>query len=240
MASNIFTMTAKQLSKLWAFARGDFAEINFEKWFLAQDGLEVLLGEDLHWGLVSADYRDRDKVWDLRKSLAQHLAAHDKCECASIRDLDAIPMGGDGRDERVFATIENVRDHGGDLWWLHLAKCSECGQHWMIAQEERIFDEYFLRRISEQAAEDILAQNWPDEFITYERVLYIGHTFATPCVFLDVMSASLIWSAEDLRRARPEITVDEIARLLGVTPKNAKCLLQANGSKPFNLGRCPS
>ena len=99
----------------------------------------------------------------------------------------------------------------------------------MIAQEERIFDEYFLRRISKEAAEGILADTWPDEFITYERVLNIGHTFAIPCVFLDAMSGSLIWSAEDLRKARPEITVDEIARLLGVTPKNAKRLLQANG-----------
>ena len=224
------TMTAEQLSNLWAFARGHTAEITFEKWFLAQDDLEASLGEDLHWSLASADYRDKDVVWKLRKSLAQRLRAHEKCECASIRDLAAIPMGGDGLDERVFATIENVRDHGDDLWWLHLSKCSECDQHWMIAQEERIFDEYFLRRVSREAAEGILVGTWPDDFITYERVLNIGHTFATPCAFLDAMSGSLIWSAEDLRKARPEITVDEIARLLGVTPKNAKRLLEANGS----------
>ena len=223
-------ITAEQLSKLWAFARGDMAEIAFEKWFLAQDDLEVPLGEDLHWSLASADYRDRDVVWKLRKSLAQNLGAHEKCECASIRDLAAIPMGGDGFDERVFATIENVRDHGGDLWWLYLSKCSECGQHWMIAQEERIFDEYFLRRVSKEAAEGILAHTWPDEFITYERVLKIGHTLTSPCVFFDAMSRSLIWSAKDLRAARPEISIDEIARLLGVTPKNAKRLLQASGS----------
>lgn len=223
-------MTAEQLSKLWAFARGDIAEITFEKWFLAQDDLEAPLGENLHWSLVSADYRDRDVVWKLRRSLAQYLGAHEKCKCASIRDLAAIPMGGDGLDERVFATMEKVRDHGGDPWWLYLSKCSECGQHWMIAQEERIFDEYFLRRVSNEAAEGILAHTWPDEFITYERVLNIGHTFATPCIFFDTMAGSLIWSAEDLRKARPEITVDEIARLLGVTPENAKRLLQANGS----------
>lgn len=224
------SMTPEQLSKLWAFARGDMAEIPFEKWVLAQDDLEALIGEDLHWSLASADYRDRDVVWNLRQSLSQHLRVHEKCECASIRDLAAIPMGGDGLDERVFATIKNVRDHGGDLWWLHLSKCSECGQHWMIAQEERIFDEYFLRRISKQTAENILAGTWPDEFATYERVLNIGHTFATPCIFVDEMAGSLIWSAEDLRKARPEISVDEIARLLGVTRRNAKRLLQASGS----------
>lgn len=99
----------------------------------------------------------------------------------------------------------------------------------MIAQEERIFDEYFLRRVSKETAKGILEHAWPDEFITYERVLKIGHIFATPCVFVDPMSGSLIWSAHDLQKARPEITVDEIARLLGVTPMNAKHLLQAKG-----------
>ena len=29
-------------------------------------------------------------------------------------------MGGDGLDERVFATVEIVVDHGGDAWWLSL------------------------------------------------------------------------------------------------------------------------
>ncbi|GHH15128.1 hypothetical protein GCM10008023_17570 [Sphingomonas glacialis] len=222
-------MTAEQHARLWAFVRGESDEISFERWFLAQDDLEVPLGGGLHWNLASADYRDRDVVWELRNSLAQRLEAHEKCKCASIPDLAAIPMGGDGLDERVFATIENVRDHGGDLWWLHLSKCSACGQHWMIAQEERIFDEYFLRRVSKETAKGILEHAWPDEFITYERVLKIGHTFATPCVFVDPMSGSLIWSAHDLQKARPEITVDEIARLLGVTPMNAKHLLQAKG-----------
>lgn len=136
-------------------------------------------------------------------------------------------MGGDGLDERVFATIELIHHHGERLWWLNLSRCNECGQNWMIAQEERIFDEYFLKRIGDVEMEAILAGRWPDDFITYERVLEIGHTFAKPCVFLDPLAGSLIWSAEDLRRERPEITADEIARLLGVTPKNAARLLKA-------------
>ena len=148
------------------------------------------------------------------------------CACASLSDLAAVPMGGDGLDERVFATIDNICDHGGDLWWLHLSKCHACDQHWMIAQEERIFDEYFLRRVSGDVAENILNNIWPDEFITYERVLKVGHTFAKPCIFLDPLAGSLVWSAEDLRKARPEITVEEVARLLGVTIKNATRLLR--------------
>jgi hypothetical protein len=150
-----------------------------------------------------------------------------QCHCATLSNLAAVPMGGDGLDERVFATVEHIHDHGGSQWWLHLSRCSACGQNWMIAQEERIFDEYFLRRVSEAEAGAILAGRWPDDFMTYERVLEIGHTFATPCVFFNSLADSLIWSANDLRRERPEITADEVARLLGVTTKNAERLLKA-------------
>lgn len=130
-------------------------------------------------------------------------------------------------DERVFATLERICDHGGDLWWLYLSKCSACDQNWMIAQEERIFDEYFLRRLSDTEAAAILESHWPDDFMTYERVLEIGHTFAKPFTFLDPLASSLIWTADDLRKERPEIAADEVTRLLGVTPKNAARLLKA-------------
>ena len=155
------------------------------------------------------------------------------CQCATLADLAAVPMGGDGLDELVFDSLERVCDHSRDLWWLYLSKCSLCGQHWMIAQEERIFDEFFLRRISVKEAENVLDNRWPDDFITYERVLKIGHTFATPCIFFDPLAHSLIWSAEDLRKERPEITIDEIASLLGITPRSAKRLLKSTSSWPI-------
>ena len=221
-------MTENQLANLWAFARGETAGLDFEKWFLAQEDLEAQLGEGLHWNLASASYSDRDEVWNLRKSLAQKLEQHTRCQCASIRDLAAIPMGGDGLDERVFATVENIRDHGGDLWWLHLSKCCVCGQNWMVAQEERIFDEYFLRRLDDATARQISVEGrWPAEFLTYERVLKIGRTLSQPCIFFDALSSALVWTVKDLRNERPEITVDEIAYLLGVTSKNVNRLLEA-------------
>jgi hypothetical protein len=186
------------------------------------------LEKDLHWSLASTSYTNRDEVWNLRQSLAQHLGQDSGCECSSIRDLAAIPMGGDGLDERVFATIEMISDHGGDLWWLHLSKCSACGQNWMVAQEERIFDEYFLRRLDAAEAAQITGEGlWPSEFITYERVLKIGRTFSQPYIFLEALAPSLIWTADDLRKERPDITVEEIAYLVGVTPKHAARLLSA-------------
>jgi hypothetical protein len=140
-------------------------------------------------------------------------------------------MGGDGLDERVFATVENVVDHGGDAWWLHLSQCRACGQHWMIAQEERIFDEHFLRRLNVDEANRIsINGEWPTEFLSYERVLKTGHTLRIrPCVFLERLSPSLVWTAEDLRKERPDISSEEIGLLPGVTPAHAKRLL-ASGS----------
>lgn len=151
------------------------------------------------------------------------------CCCAALPDLAAVPMGGDDLDERVLATIENVVDHGGDAWWLYLSQCRACGQHWMIAQEERIFDEYFLRRLTVDEANRISANGeWPVELLSYARVLKTGHALhIRPCIFLERLSPSLMWTVEELRKERSDISVEEIAFLLGVTEKQAKRLLAA-------------
>jgi len=141
------------------------------------------------------------------------------CLCAFMPDLAVVPMGGDGLDEQVFASLEIVRDHGGALWWLYLSRCSACGQDWMVAQEERIYDDYYLRRLDREAAERIVAAGeWPDAFITYERVLKIGRSLSRLFTYLDPLSPALIDTARDLREARPDISILEISHLLGIPP----------------------
>lgn len=149
------------------------------------------------------------------------------CRCCSLSDLTAVPMGGTGLDEQVFATIDHILDHGGDAWWLHLSRCRVCNQHWMIAQEERIFDEYFLRRLDADETDRILTEKeWPSEFLTYERVLETGHALGIrPCRFLDPTAGSLVWTVEDLKKTRPDISTQRIAYLLGVLVTQAKRIL---------------
>ncbi len=149
------------------------------------------------------------------------------CECSSLPDLAGVPMGGDGLDERVFEMLEPIGRAGDDRWWLNAYRCGACGQAWMVAQEERIFDIYFMRRLNEDENLAIASGRWPADFLTYERVLRIGNALATPCRFLDPMASSLVWTASDLRKARPEIAVEEIAMLLGVTDSHAVRLLDA-------------
>ena len=162
----------------------------------------------------------RAKQW-LMADTGQNAA----CLCASLPDLAVVPMGGDGLDERVFATLQTVYDHGG-RWWLYLSKCDVCGQHWMVAQEERIFDDYFLRRLDGATAAKIADEKrWPAEFLTYDAVLKVGREMSKPCVFLEPLASSLVWTAEDLRRERPDISVEQIAYLIGVTPEHAARLI---------------
>ena len=85
-----------------------------------------------------------------------------RCLCSSLADLAAVPMGDEGLDELVFATLERVCEHGRKLWWLYASQCDVCGQHWLVAQDERIYDTYYLKRLSPAAAQDIIVSgNWP-------------------------------------------------------------------------------
>jgi hypothetical protein len=149
------------------------------------------------------------------------------CCCGALSDLAVVPMGMDGLDERVFASLERVIEHGGDQWWLYLSDCSNCSQNWMVAQDERVYDNYYLRRITSPMRQAIIDHGqWPDEFLTYEQVLRLGRTMSKPWTFLDPRSPGLVWTAEDLRRERPDISFDEIAYLLAIPVPDAIRLLQ--------------
>jgi hypothetical protein len=150
-----------------------------------------------------------------------------ECHCRALPDLAVVPMGGDGLDERVFATLDRTSEHGGALWWLYLSKCGACGQDWMVAQDDRIYDNYYMKRLERVAAQGICeTRRWPDDFITYERVLRCGRTMSQPWTFFDPVCPSLVSTAEDLRRERPEISVEEIAYLLAIEPAAAARLLE--------------
>ena len=221
-------MDDSRLNILWSFVRGDMAVTDFEAWLYAETDLEPLLGESLHFELISADFKDRNAVFLLQRKVESLLRPLLKCECITLKDADMVPMGGDGDDERFFATVETVRQHGGGQWWLHLDRCRACGQHWMIASEERIYDDYYLKRLDAGKAGQINEDGlWPDDFMTYEKVLEQGLELGKACRFLDPMAKSLVWTAQELKAARPNITPAEIADLLGIDVDHVGRLLVA-------------
>jgi hypothetical protein len=220
--------TASQIGQFWAFVRGDLEPMAFERWYLGEQGMEQALGENLHWDLTCSDYRDASEVRRLRE-LLKDLIDHDaRCQCRLLRDRDVIPMGCDGLDERLFATVDRIADHGGRQWWLHLSRCNACQQHWLIAQEERIYDDFFIIRLSFDEAQAIIAESrWPSTFQTYEDVLATGLALSQPCRFSDPLAGSLIWTVEDLLDENPQITEARIAELLGIAPAHVVNLRKA-------------
>jgi hypothetical protein len=219
-------MDDDRLATLWKFVRGDLAIAKFEAWLYDQNGLEALLGGDLYHEVISANYGSPYQADDVREKLRAALRPPLTCECMTLSDTAVVPMGGDGLDNRFFATIEQVRPYGRDLWWLRLSRCRVCGQNWMIAQEERIYDDHFLKRLNVDEARSIVDNDsWPDDFLTYEKVLKLGRQVSKACHFFDPMAHSLIDTVRDLIRKRPNITVTEIADLLGIEVEHAKTLV---------------
>ncbi|UDF05486.1 hypothetical protein [Asticcacaulis sp. AND118] len=217
---------------LWRFVRCDTTTTDFEAWVYAYEAtLLTELGVDLHLALLEMNYADRNQVERMRERLEGLLRPALACECEAVADEDVIPMGMERRDERFFATVDEAARHGGKAWWLWLGKCKACGDHWLIAQEERIYDDYFVDRLSDEDAAHILAdKQWPAKYLTYEDVLRTGRVRSKPCRFVDRMANSLVWTVQELRRDRPEIDEREMADLLGIDALHAKELLKKSNT----------
>ena len=144
------------------------------------------------------------------------------CCCAALADFAVIPMGGIGLDELVFASFNETAKHGGDQWWLYVSTCLVCRQSWMVAQDERIYDNFYLRRLASSTLQEIEEFDlWPEEFLTYERVLALRKARGNSWQFVDSGSPALVDTAKDLRRERSDITVEEIANLLEIPVQEA-------------------
>ena len=148
------------------------------------------------------------------------------CCCPELEDLAIIGMGdSEGLDERVFATFDLVQNHGGDQWWLYVSTCNVCAQNWMVAQEERIHDNYCLKRIDPETMQGIINQSkWPEDFLRFEQVLRLERQSGQVAHFLDPRSPALIDTANDLRHERPDISDADIAFVLAISVSAAKRL----------------
>ena len=96
----------------------------------------------------------------------------------------------------------------------------------MVAQDERIHDNFYLKRLSPPVLRDIIEANeWPKDFLTYEQVLRLGSESGHVCRFADPQDPALIYTVEDLRRERADISASEIAHLLAIPADSVVGLL---------------
>lgn len=229
------------LQTIWRFVRRDLRTIEFEKWVYAEPDLELLLGPELHLATLSTDFSNRDAVKTLRIALAAFARARWPldCLCIRLRDLDVVDMGyfpapepafEGGREwshDDVFRSLEVVAKHGAPLWWLCAARCRTCGQAWLVGQEGRQNDVFCMKRLAPLEVEEILrGGQWPTDFDSYETLLRIGSDAGRRVSFLDPMDSSMVATIADLAKARPGISVPDLAKLLGVDIDLARALAQ--------------
>ena len=216
---------------LWKFVRGDEAAQAFETWLSQEPNLEARLGEHFASELIATDFHDAEAVRSMRESLGSLLRSlpGPRCCCIRLRDLDIVDMGSfrapapafeQGRlwtHEDVMDTLATVRSRGEPHWWLRAARCTACGQAWLVGSEERQNDIFCLRRLDADELHSIKEQDrWPPDFDRYERLLQIGQEAGGSVRWVDPLDSSLGVTIADLARAKPGIKVSELARLLNL------------------------
>ncbi len=147
------------------------------------------------------------------------------CECSTLDDFAVVGMGdSEGRDQKIFSTLVEVANHDGIAWWLYASRCSGCGQDWMVAQEERIHDNFYLKRLSFAEMKMIVEQDaWPPDFLRFEDVIRLGPDHKQVARFLDIND--LTDTVKELIEARSDISVSEIAYLFVFSENEAKKLM---------------
>lgn len=213
-----------RLEMIWKFVRGDLGPTEFEQWAYAETGLEDQLGERLYMETISVDYSRKGAVYEIRQSLEAYARGASKlqCECITLPDLTDVDMGKDS--DTVFRTFEKRAVHGPPLWWLAAYQCCECGQWWLMGQESRINDVYFLKRLSTGEGERILEEKqWPEDFGKYETLLRLGYETGHRVTYIEpLISSELLWTTTHLARERPGIRVSELAELFNLGIKIAE------------------
>lgn len=210
---------------LWRFVRGDFSSKAFEDWLYSNTTIEQKLPEELYFSLISVNYSDQGERYVLKQKLRSYLLTltRNSCQCITLSDLGGVGMG---EHEQVFQTLNEVHKYGMPLWWLWLARCSNCEQFWLVASEERINDVFLMRRITLKDAKAVInSNNWPDHFKTFHELLSIGKKMGIRWSFIEYLSPALIYSVKDIAIEKPGITVGEIAELLQVDLNRANALV---------------
>jgi hypothetical protein len=119
-----------------------------------------------------------------------------------------------------FAELTELRKRGMPYWWLWAANCPLCGQHCLVAQEERQNDTIVMRRLSDDEARAIVADDiWPADFDKYETLLRIGARQERQFRFMNPVEQ--LPYILDLARERPGISVEDLASLFNLEPPMA-------------------
>ena len=219
-------LTEDQRQILWKFVRGDVSANDFEDWLYNEAALETAFEDEAYLTLIGCNFRSKEDTFTLKASIRSALEAGENCHCSAVRDQDNIEMGGDWFFEKFFATLTKLASPPTNQWWLYISRCNACSTNWLVAQEERIHDEFYVERISDHAVQQAKAGTWPDRFQTYADVLDMGVKLGvSKARFLEPMSGALQVTVEELLQTVPKINAEEIGLKLGIEPQHAQLLI---------------
>lgn len=230
-------LTENQRLTLWKFVRGDLSANEFEIWLYDETALETAFENEAYLALIGCNFRSKDDTFKLKASIRAALEVGENCRCSAVRDLDNIEMGGDFFFEKFFATLTKFASPQTEQWWLYVSRCDICDTNWLVAQEERIHDQFYVERISDQVAQSASEGIWPNRFQTYADVLEMGVKLdVSQFTFFDPMSGGLQVTVEELLEAVPKISTKEVAAKLGIAPQHAQLLMdkvRTDGADPM-------
>ncbi len=204
-------LTEDQRQVLWKFVRGDVNANEFEKWLYNETALETAFEDESYLILIGCDFRSKEDTYKIKASIRSVLEVGENCRCLAVRDLDNIEMGGDWFFEKFFATLTKLASPPTKQWWLYISRCNACCTNWLVAQEERIHDQFYVERISDRVVQKAKAGIWPDRFRTYADVLDMGVKLGvSEARFVDPMSGSLQVTVEELLQTVLTISAREV------------------------------
>jgi len=148
------------INNVWVFTRGEIETNDFEQWVYRSPELEQLFGSHLYYLIVNCDYRDRNKVWELKQLLKNSIDQIDprQCSCITWKDYDIVPICDNSGWETIFKYLHEIKKRTP---WLDLKQCKYCGQFWYVGSDT-IDDAYYLYRLKPMEVEGINSNNvWP-------------------------------------------------------------------------------
>jgi hypothetical protein len=155
------------------------------------------------------------------------LTAEDLCTCILLPDSATVLMGCYRLWDEASKTLEEVKQRGKPYYWLSANKCRQCGQWWLVAQEEHN-DVWCLRRLNQETTDHLLKDDiWPSDFDKYATLLALAKEAGRRVLWIEGMDPVVFFiPIAELARETPGIHISKIAELLNLDTSTAMMLAE--------------
>ncbi|SHM91978.1 hypothetical protein [Roseibium suaedae] len=200
MIENI-DFNSQDLKQLIYFLRNDLSNREFEKCLYNSIEINDIIGNELYLKAISTNFKQKNEVENL-KDIIREFFLKILCSCQLEPSRKVSLMG------RKPAYLEQVERCVNGKFWLHRFRCNSCGDKWLMAAEEIIYDTWIIERESELI---------PDIFLTYQDLMEFNKStgiqirYENPYISMEIPSAIQILKEED-----KSISNERLSNIIGV------------------------